>query len=133
LNSTYQPLQIIIVNNGSTDDSLQLAQREAAETPLITVIDQESSGVAAVRNSRISNASGEIVLPIDGDDLIHPNYIHRAVSEPQKDPEVKVVYAKPVKFNEKGIKPWKLKKFSRYTLAHDSTIYVSALYRKSDW
>ncbi len=133
LKSTYSKIEIIIVNDGSTDHSLQVALKAASTNQQIDVIDQENSGVAAARNNGIQKAKGELILPLDGDDLIAEDYIEKSVEQFQKDPEVKVVYAQAVKFNEQGTKPWNLKKFSRNALARDNMIYVSGLFRKSDW
>ena len=113
LKSTYPKIEIIIVNDGSTDHSLQVALKAASTHQQIDVIDQENSEVAAARNNGIQKAKGELILPLDGDDLIAEDYIEKSVEQFQKDPEVKVVYAQAVKFNEHGTKPWNLKKFSR--------------------
>ena len=133
LSSTFRPIEIILVNDGSTDESLQVAQEIAASYPEIQVIDQENGGVAKARNAGIFSASGRFILPLDGDDLISTNYIEEAVGIFGIDSAVKVVYCQAVKFNEKGQKPWKLKPFSLNQLAKDNMIFVAALFRKSDW
>lgn len=68
LKSTYPKIEIIIVNDGSTDHSLQVALKAASTNQQIDVIDQENSGVAAARNNGIQKAKGELILPLDGDD-----------------------------------------------------------------
>ncbi|MBD8488383.1 glycosyltransferase family 2 protein [Echinicola sp. CAU 1574] len=133
LNSSHKPLEIIIVNDGSTDDSLMIAQEIQQEFPQIEIIDQENGGVSSARNTGIEAAKGEIILPLDGDDLISDNYIEEAVKALNTKPEVKVVYCQGIKFDESGQKSWNLKPFSRHELALDNMIFHAALYRKADW
>lgn len=133
LASDYRPIEILLVNDGSTDHSLSLAQRLSAENPMIKVIDQKNAGVATARNKGISMAQGAYILPLDGDDLISENYISEAVRVLDSNPEAKVVYCQAVKFDEQGQKAWNLKPFSRNQLAKDNMIFVSAHFRKSDW
>jgi len=133
LASDYPTIEVLIVNDGSKDNSLSLAEKLSAENEFTQVIDQQNSGVAEARNNGISASKGEFILPLDGDDLISENYIAEAVRVLQTNPEVKVVYCKAVKFDETGRKPWKLKPFSRHQLAKDNMIFVAALFRKKDW
>lgn len=132
-NSSYRPLEILVVNDGSSDESLKLARKLAESIEILRVLDQENQGVAAARNHGIHAAKGSYILPLDGDDLISEHYIAGAVEVLEKNPSVKVVYARGVKFNQAGTKAWKLKPFSRYALARDNMIYVAALFRKKDW
>ncbi|NVK51267.1 MAG: glycosyltransferase family 2 protein [Cyclobacteriaceae bacterium] len=131
-NSTYRPLEVIVVNDGSTDSSLQVALSQLKNYPELEIIDQENKGVAAARNAGIRQAAGTYLLPLDGDDKIHPEYITRAVEVLESNPEVKVVYCQGEKFDENGSKAWKLKPFSRRALARDNMIFVSSLFRKKD-
>lgn len=133
LASTYSPIEILLVNDGSTDQSLALAHELAQKHPLIQVLDQPNSGVAKSRNMGIRQAKGKYILPLDGDDLISPRYIEQAVEVLENNHEVKVVYCQAEKFNESGAKPWKLKPFSLKLLARDNMIFVAALFRKKDW
>ncbi|WP_215224263.1 glycosyltransferase family 2 protein [Echinicola shivajiensis] len=133
LASTYSNIELIIVNDGSTDNSLQLAKEIQKDHPQVILIDQENGGVSSARNTGIESSTGEIILPLDGDDLISPNYISEAVKVLISQPEVKVVYCDGIKFDETGQKEWKLKPFSRHQLAKDNMIFNAGLFRKSDW
>jgi glycosyltransferase involved in cell wall biosynthesis len=132
LGSTYRPLEIIIINDGSTDNSLEIAKELEALHAEVRVLDQINAGVTKARNVGIGAARGEYILPLDGDDLIAPDYIEKGLAVLSARPEVKVVYCQAEKFNESMRKPWKLKPFSLSQLAKDNMIFVSALYRKSD-
>ena len=132
LASTYRPLEILIINDGSTDDSLELARVLEAQHPEVRVLDQANGGVTKARNTGIAAAQGEYILPVDGDDLISPTYIEQGLAILSSRPEVKVVYCQAEKFTETTRKPWKLKPFSLQQLAKDNMIFVSALFRKTD-
>jgi glycosyltransferase involved in cell wall biosynthesis len=132
LASTYRPLEIIIIDDGSTDDSLELARVLEAQHPEVRVLNQANAGVTKARNMGIAKAQGEYILPLDGDDLISATYIEKGIAVLSMRPEVKVVYCQAEKFSDSGRKPWKLKPFSLQQLAKDNMIFVSALFRKAD-
>jgi glycosyltransferase involved in cell wall biosynthesis len=132
LASTYRPIEILLINDGSTDNSLELAQELETQHPEVRVLDQANGGVTKARNTGIAAALGEYILPVDGDDLIAATYIEQGLSILSSRPEVKVVYCQAEKFTETTRKPWKLKPFSLQQLAKDNMIFVSALFRKAD-
>ncbi len=132
LNSSYQEIEIIIVDDGSQDNSIAIANKFAADYPFIQVIQQQNGGPSKARNAGISQATGSYILALDADDKIAFNYLEEAVSILSSRPEVKVVYAEAEKFGLKN-EPWNLKDFSIANLAKDNMIYVSAIYRKEDW
>lgn len=65
-------LEIICVNDGSTDASSSLLEIAAQLDPRITVINQPNSGVSAARNRGLDTASGEIIMFVDADDFLVP-------------------------------------------------------------
>lgn len=133
LNSTYPNFEIIIVDDGSHDQSAKIALQIHEKHPeIIHVIMQENAGPAKARNVGIRAARGKYILPLDGDDKISRDYIQKAVEVLDAKKDVKVVYCEAEKFGNK-IGKWHLKPFSRKALALDNMIFVSAFYRKSDW
>lgn len=132
LNSTYRELEIIIVNDGSTDNSQEVAESLTEKYPNVTLLNQPNSGVTIARNAGIEFSNGKYILPLDADDLISPNYVGDAIWILENRPEIKVVYCEAVKFDEKGEKYWKLKPFSLKSLARDNMIFVSGVFRKAD-
>lgn len=70
---TYTNLEIILVDDGSTDMSLSVAKKLASEDERIQVYTQENGGVTKARLAGVSHASGEWIGFIDGDDYIEPN------------------------------------------------------------
>jgi glycosyltransferase involved in cell wall biosynthesis len=81
IESTYQPTEIIIVNDGSTDPSslAVLGQIEARRIPNLRVVHTENQGLAATRNTGAHEAHGEFVCFLDADDLIEPDFYARAI------------------------------------------------------
>lgn len=67
-------LEIIFINDGSSDDTEQIVKRYQANTDLIKYISQENSGQSAARNAGIKLASGQYLTFIDSDDFINKDY-----------------------------------------------------------
>lgn len=71
-NQTYKNLEIICINDGSIDSTLQKLQQHAKEDKRIIIIDNEHLGVAATRNIGLKTATGEYIGFVDSDDSIDP-------------------------------------------------------------
>ena len=76
--STYRPIEVIVMNDGSTDESLVVAQAFADKHPEVIVLSQPNAGASAARNNAIRASHGEYILPVDADNRIHPSYIEEA-------------------------------------------------------
>lgn len=70
LNQTYENFELIIINDGSTDNSSSICHKFQQEDNRIKVIDIENNGVSNARNIGLKNANGEYIQFIDGDDYI---------------------------------------------------------------
>lgn len=75
LNQTYKNIQIILVNDGSTDKSLEICKNFASVYSKIIIINQINAGVSAARNHGIEFAEGEYIGFVDSDDYINTNMI----------------------------------------------------------
>jgi glycosyltransferase involved in cell wall biosynthesis len=76
---TYRELEIIVVDDGSTDDTRLIAARHAAIDDRIQIIVQDNAGVAAARNNGWRRARADLVAFVDADDLWSPAKIERQV------------------------------------------------------
>lgn len=128
--STYRPIEIIVVNDGSTDDSLRVAQVFAGEHKEVKVLCQSNSGVSAARNHAIREAKGEYILPVDADDKIGATYIEHAVAAFVD--QVRVVGCRAEYFGAKQGE-WRLPDYTPELLARKNMIHVSSLFRRADW
>lgn len=70
MQQTYQDLEIILVNDGSTDNSLQLCNEFAQKDSRIVVLDKPNGGVSSARNAGLDIATGEFIGFVDSDDYI---------------------------------------------------------------
>ena len=75
----YTDLEIIIVNDGSTDETADIVESMAKTDKRIRVVYQTNSGLAAARNRGIAEARGDYIAPLDADDLWHPQNIARQI------------------------------------------------------
>lgn len=71
---TYRHLEIIVVDDGSTDSSGAISDRWAERDDRIHVIHQPNGGHSAARNTALDAMTGELVMMVDSDDVIHPEF-----------------------------------------------------------
>ncbi len=72
---TLRPREVLIVNDGTPDNSREICRRYAEEHDWITIIDQENKGLSEARNTGIDHASGRYIVFIDSDDYIAPDML----------------------------------------------------------
>lgn len=75
INQTYTDLEIICVNDGSKDNSLQILKKYQEKDERIFVIDKENAGVSEARNDAIKRSSGQYITFVDSDDWLEKDAI----------------------------------------------------------
>ena len=132
LATQYPNLEVIVVDDGSRDDSLAIARQMAQADPRLRVIHQENQGASAARNHAIREARGKYILPVDADNLVESTYVPEAVRVLEADPEVRVVAPRTDQFGlltgEIHFPP-----YSIHRLAQKNMIDNCAMFRRSDW
>jgi glycosyltransferase involved in cell wall biosynthesis len=136
LKSTFESLEVIIVNDGSTDaltlEVLKELEQEHHYENRIQFIHQGNMGLASARNNGIKAATGKYILPLDADNMIRPHYIERAVNILEANQDVGVVYAYAKLFGEKnGI--WEFPVFNAKRLLLDNFVEACSVFRKKVW
>lgn len=93
LAQTFPSLEIIVVDDGSTDESLAIARDRSRVNPKIRVVDQENAGLPAARNRALQNARGAYLALLDADDAWLPNHLALAMEAFERDPDLGLVHA----------------------------------------
>lgn len=132
LASTYRPIEVVMVDDGSTDNSLAIAKAYCEQHAECQVITQDNRGVSAARNTAIKAAKGTYILPVDADDKIADTFIQKSVDIMEENDNVRVVGCRCWMFGVVN-KEWELPTFSHALLARKNMIPATALYRKVDW
>lgn len=129
---TIEDWECIIVNDGSTDNSLEILKEYAEKDPRYKYIDKKNEGPAIARNTAIAASLGKYILPLDADDLIAPFYAEKAIDYLQNHPKCKVVYGEAEYFDGRtGV--WELPEYNYDTELWENSIFCTAVYRRLDY
>lgn len=126
LKQTYQNIEIIVVNDGSTDEFEEEIRRYKDH---IKLINQENKGSNAARNRGYSESTGELLLFCDADIVMGPDMIDAMVQSLDNHPEVSYVYSS-FKF---GFKTFKLWPFDENKLRKMNFIHTTSMIRREDF
>lgn len=133
LKQTYENLEIVIVNDASTDNSVEIIKSYVDKYANIAFINQSvNGGLSNSRNIAIEAATGEYILPLDSDDIIAPSYVEKAAKILDENPQIGMVYCEAEFFGAKNGK-WELCEYNKDNFIFNNCIFCSALYRKSTW
>lgn len=92
INQTWSNKEIIIVDDGSTDNTLQIA-REFQSKSLMVITQKTNRGASAARNNALSYAQGDYIQWLDADDLLHPNKIEYQFKQIEKDKDTGILFS----------------------------------------
>lgn len=101
LGQTYPEIELIVVNDGSTDGTSSLLSSLQVQEPRISVVHLSGEGASAARNAGIKKATGEYIAFLDDDDLWLPRKLERQIEVLERDRSIGLVYAQSVIVDEK--------------------------------
>lgn len=128
----YENWECIIINDGSPDNTEEVALRYCQKDNRFVYLKKENGGICSARNEGIRRSSGNYIFPLDADDKIGEEYFLKAVEILDKDSHAKVVYAEAELFGiDSGI--WELPSYSIKQLALENMIPCSGFFRKTDF
>lgn len=99
---TFGDLEIVVVDDGSSDATPELLQAQARTSPRLVWVRQANAGVAAAREHAIAIARGELIAFVDADDLWLPGKLAAQVALFDRDPAVAFVYCDAIDFFPTG-------------------------------
>ena len=88
----YKNWEGIIVNDGSPDNTEEIALAYLEKDQRFKYFSKENGGLSSARNYGVKHASGEFILPLDSDDIIKPEYLEKAIEAFEKEPHLKLVW-----------------------------------------
>jgi glycosyltransferase involved in cell wall biosynthesis len=103
---TYKNFEVLIVDDGSTDETAQVAHGFAANYENFHLLKKPNGGLSSARNFGIAAAKGEYIALLDGDDLYRSEKLARHVAVLDRNPEVGVVYSASQAIRDDGGRTW---------------------------
>ena len=98
-NQTYPHFEVLLVNDGSRDDSKDICQEFIHKDERFRYFEQENLGISVARNTGILNSNGEFITFIEGDDFVDPNYLEELYHAALKN-DSEIVIGSYKEFNE---------------------------------
>jgi glycosyltransferase involved in cell wall biosynthesis len=130
LRQDYPSIEVLVVDDGSTDDSFKVASRFQDRVRILT---QTNQGLARTCNRGAREASGEYIVFLSADDMLEPSYVSELLAAVEREPDASFAYCSARRFGaESGVAP--SRPFSAFSLIRGRN-YVngSALTRRHDY
>lgn len=132
LNQSYSGWECVIVDDGSPDNTEDIAQEWIIKDSRFRYLKKTNVGLSDARNAGIEFSKGEWILPLDADDKIGKDYLKLASQIIKNQPQVGLIYANSSFFdNVEG--EWVLPEYNFERLLFSNHIYCSAFFSKADW
>lgn len=139
LAQSLHSIELLAVNDGSTDESGDILARYADDDPRVKVLAQPNTGLAAARNRGVAAATSEFVAFVDSDDYIHPDMFDLMLKQiSEEDSDIAICQFEQVDENGQRLKVSDLPSglssrewFCRILSAEDSSMACNKLFRRS--
>ncbi|MFF3356493.1 glycosyltransferase family 2 protein [Streptomyces sp. NPDC002917] len=137
LAQTFRDWELVIVDDGSTDNTVEVAQALIARHPdrRIRLVQQSNGGVSAARNTGIETSTGRYILPLDADDVIAATMLEKTVGVLDSDPGIAIASTDVFTFTDDDLPPqaMPLPAYSRELLLQRLIMFYCSLYRRGAW
>ena len=136
LEQTYTNWECIIVNDGSPDETDKEAQKWCAADKRFSYLYKENGGLSSARNAGIAVSNGIYILPLDADDILHPEYLQKVVTVLNENEKLGIVSCKSYFFKPSiATIIYELKPIGTYwrDLLYVNQLVATSLYRKICW
>ncbi|MGW4412732.1 glycosyltransferase family 2 protein [Nonomuraea sp. NPDC004702] len=138
LRQTFGDWEIIVVDDGSTDDSAAVAQAFIDRHPdrRIRLLSQANAGVSAARNAGIAAAAGRYILPLDADDVIAPTMLEKTTAVLNAMPDIAIASTDLFIFTDiEDVQPEvvSLPAYNKDLLLQRLIMFYCSLYRREVW
>ncbi|WP_406320538.1 glycosyltransferase family 2 protein [Streptomyces sp. NBC_01637] len=137
LAQTFRDWELVIVDDGSTDNTVEVAQALIARHPdrRIRLVQQSNGGVSAARNTGIETSTGRYILPLDADDVIAATMLEKTVGVLDSDPGIAIASTDVFTFTDDDLPPqaMPLPAYSRELLLQRLIMFYCSLYRRVAW
>lgn len=143
-NQTFKEFELIIIDDGSTDNSLSIINSFVTSFQKISIISRENRGLVQSLNEGISQSSGKYIVRMDADDICHETRLEKQITKMTIDPSIDIL-GSWVKFFDKNILKgtiWRTSKTHREiqvnmifgsAIAHPSLMIKSEIFKKDNY
>lgn len=84
LSQTYKNIEVLVIDDGSTDDTVEVVRAAASDDPRLRVLNKENGGLSSARNFGTARCTGDYIMYVDGDDLISSETVELMVAAAKK-------------------------------------------------
>lgn len=137
LNQTYCDLELLVVDDGATDDTAEIAARYASHDARVRVISQANAGISSARNHGLRVARGRVVAILDSDDAWAPSYLQAQVGILDAHPDVDIVTGNAwflgSRLNGAPARPWPDRRPAPTLagmLADETAVFIMSVFRR---
>ncbi|ULC60565.1 glycosyltransferase family 2 protein [Flaviramulus sp. BrNp1-15] len=136
LNQTYKNWECIIVNDGSPDNTEEVAINWCEKDNRFKYLYKDNGGLSSARNAGIKISTGKYILALDADDILHKDYILKTLKILQQNPDLAIVssYRKFFVGNISNVtKTYEASGNTYRDLMFENVLMPSSIYRKACW
>lgn len=130
INQDYKNIEIVVVNDGSIDDSQKVINEFISDKDNAILINKINEGPSIARNTGVDNASGEFIVFLDGDDIIAKTFLSSCYKIFENDKNINIVYTDAEFFGAKSGK-WILPDFELRSFLIQNCIPITAMLKRS--